>query len=227
MDRIFGIRNFRNDITRIKCNPKNFKRIGYGNIKDEILFYTKGQYPIWNEPVFPYGELDLKKLYNKVDKDGRHYMTTPIHAPGETKDGETSKPFKGILPPSGRHWRCPVAELEELDGKGLIEWSANGNPRRIIYADGRAGKKAQDIWNFKDPPHPEYPTEKNREMLRFIVEASSLPGSTVMDCFCGSGTTLRAAEDCGRKWIGIDQSATAIRVSRKHLKEGYRFLDFP
>lgn len=34
MDDVFGIGNFRNDITRIKCNPKNFKRIGYGNIKD-------------------------------------------------------------------------------------------------------------------------------------------------------------------------------------------------
>ena len=33
MDEIFGIENFRNDITRIKCNPKNFNRIGYGNIK--------------------------------------------------------------------------------------------------------------------------------------------------------------------------------------------------
>ena len=37
MDEVFGIDNFRNDITRIKCNPKNFERIGYGNIKDMIL----------------------------------------------------------------------------------------------------------------------------------------------------------------------------------------------
>src|SRR5574344_2542749 len=33
MDEIFGIENFRNDITRIKCNPKNFDRNAYGNIK--------------------------------------------------------------------------------------------------------------------------------------------------------------------------------------------------
>lgn len=51
MDEVFGIENFRNDITRIKCNPKNFKRIGYGNIKDMILFYTKGENPIWHEPT--------------------------------------------------------------------------------------------------------------------------------------------------------------------------------
>ena len=34
MDEVFDAENFRNDITRIKCNPKNFDRIGYGNIKD-------------------------------------------------------------------------------------------------------------------------------------------------------------------------------------------------
>ena len=36
MDEVFGAENFRNDITRIKCNPKNFSRKGYGNIKDMI-----------------------------------------------------------------------------------------------------------------------------------------------------------------------------------------------
>jgi adenine-specific DNA-methyltransferase len=38
MDEVFGIQNFRNDIARIKCNPKNFSRRAYGNIKDLILF---------------------------------------------------------------------------------------------------------------------------------------------------------------------------------------------
>src|SRR3989338_1667724 len=33
MDEVFGIKNFRNDITRVKCNPKNFQRKAYGNIK--------------------------------------------------------------------------------------------------------------------------------------------------------------------------------------------------
>jgi len=37
MDEVFGMENFRNDITRIKCNPKNFDRVGYGNIKDLIV----------------------------------------------------------------------------------------------------------------------------------------------------------------------------------------------
>lgn len=217
LDSIFGMENFRNDITRIKCNPKNFKRVGYGNIKDEILFYTKGAHPVWNDPIIPYTDEELKKSYNKIDRNGRRYTTVPIHAPGETKDGDTSRPFKGIMPPPGRHWRCSVAELEALDKRGLIEWSSTGNPRKINYADERLGKKAQDIWDFKDPQYPDYPTQKNADMLKFIVNASSTPDSIVMDCFCGSGSTLKAAQECGRRWIGIDQSQIAIDITRKSL----------
>ena len=163
LDEIFGIENFRNDITRIKCNPKNFSRIGYGNIKDMILFYTKGKNPIWHEPRIPMSEEEIAKLYTKVDKNGRRYTTVPIHAPGETKDGKSSQKFKGILPPPGRHWRCSVEELEQLDKDGLIEWSASGNPRKINYADEHLTKKLQDIWTFKDSPNPIYPTEKWEE----------------------------------------------------------------
>ena len=217
LDEIFGIKYFRNDITRIKCNPKNFNKIGFGNIKDMILFYTKGDKPIWNTPRLPYSEKELAKGYPKIDKHGRRYTTVPIHAPGETKNGETSKPFKGIYPPAGRHWRCSVAELETLDQAGLIEWSSNGNPRKINYADEMIGKKAQDIWEFKDPMYPDFPTQKNENMLKLIIEASSNQDSIIMDCFCGSGTTLKVAKELGRKWIGIDNSDVAIKVAKKRL----------
>lgn len=52
------------------------------------------------------------------------------------------------------------------------------------------------------------------DMLRFIIEASSNPDSIVMDCFCGSGSTLFAADNCSRKWIGIDNSDVAIRITK-------------
>lgn len=233
LDEEFGMENFRNDITRIKCNPKNFNRIGYGNIKDVIFFYTKGKSPIWNNPRIPYTEEETAKAYSKTDPEGRRYTTVPIHAPGETKDGKTNQMFKGLLPPKGRHWRCSVEELERLDRHGLIEWSKNGNPRKINYADEMRGKKVQDIWDFKDPMYPSYPTQKNMDMLRFIIEASSSPGSIVMDCFCGSGSTLLAANSLGRKWIGIDKSPVAIEVTKKSIQNEagmfpieYRFITF-
>jgi len=213
MDEVFGIENFRNDITRIKCNPKNFARKGYGNIKDLILFYSKSDNLIWNEPKMPYTAEDKIKLFPKKDKKGRHYTTIPLHAPGETATGNTSKPFKGILPPTGRHWRTDTETLELWDNQGLIEWSDNGNPRKIIYFDEQEGKRLQDIWEFKDPQYPVYPTEKNDALLNIIVQTSSNKGSFVLDCFCGSGTTLKAAHINNRKWIGIDKSAEAIKAT--------------
>ena len=217
MDEVFGIENFRNDITRVKCNPKNFERKGYGNIKDLILFYSKSDNLIWNEPKITYSEEDKLKLFPKKDKNGRHYTTIPLHAPGETKNGKTSQAFKGILPPKGRHWRSNVEVLEQLDSEGLIEWSDNGNPRKIIYFDEQEGKRVQDIWEFKDPQYPVYPTEKNLALLDLIVKTSSNENSFVLDCFCGSGTTLKAAQINGRNWIGIDESAEAIKTTTMKL----------
>lgn len=224
MDEIFGIENFKNDITRIKCNPKNFSRKAYGNIKDLILFYSKTSSPIWNEPFIPYSEEDIAKLYKKIDNDGRAYTTVPLHAPGETKDGVTGAEFKGIKPPKGRHWRTSPAELEKLDEQGLIEWSANGVPRRKIFADEQNGKRMQDIWDFKDYQYPVYPTEKNLDLLKHIIQTSSNENSIVLDFFCGSGTALCAAQELGRKWIGIDQSEQAIKVAKKRLSDIHNTL---
>jgi adenine specific DNA methylase Mod len=50
-----------------------------------------------------------------------------------------------------------------------------------------------------------------------IIKTSSNEGSTVLDCFCGSGTTLLAAQKNNRNWIGIDQSDLAIKAIRKKL----------
>lgn len=219
MDEVFGRENFRNDITRIKCNPKNFQRKGYGNIKDLILFYSKSTNPTWNHPTMPHSEEEAERLFKKVDKDGRKYTTIPLHAPGETTNGNTGKEWRGVKPPKGRHWRSDPAVLEELDKQGLIEWSSTGVPRKKIYLDESGGKKMQDIWEFKDPQYPQYPTEKNLDLLRFIVEASSNEGDLVLDCFAGSGTTLVAAHSLNRNWIGVDQSEPAIKVIQKRLND--------
>jgi len=219
MDEIFGIDNFKNDITRIKCNPKNFQRKAYGNIKDMILFYSKTKNVIWNDPKIPFNNDDKNRLFKKTDKNGRAYTTIPLHAPGETKNGVTATEFNGIKPPKGRHWRCAPKELEELNNAGLIEWSSNGNPRKIIYADEKDGKKMQDIWEFKDYQYPNYPTEKNKDLLKSIILASSNEESIVLDFFCGSGTTLIAAQELNRNWIGIDQSEQAIKITKKRLND--------
>ena len=169
MDEIFGVKNFRNDIARIKCNPKNFRRKGYGNVKDMILFYSKSDRIVWNDPKTPFDSDEKKRLFRKKDEDGRRYTTIPLHAPGETLNGDTGKPWRGIKPPKGRHWRSAPTTLDAWDAQGLIEWSArSATPRKKIFADDSTGKRMQDIWEFKDPQYPLYPTQKNLHLLHAI-----------------------------------------------------------
>lgn len=213
LDEVFGQQFFRNDISRIKCNPKNFSRKAYGNIKDMVLFYSKTKDFIWNNPSDQLTDADISRLFKKVDLERGRYTTVPLHAPGETQNGLTGMAWKGMLPPKGRHWRCAPNELDRLEAEGLIEWSKNGNPRRKIFAEAKLDKKKQDIWEYKDPISPIYPTEKNGQMLRDIVAASSSENGLVLDAFCGSGSTLLAARDMGRRFVGIDQSKEAVRVA--------------
>lgn len=213
LDEIFGINNFRNDISRIKSNPKNFSRRAFGNEKDIVLFYVKDVAKnIFNNITQPLSDDEKVSMFKKIDSDGRRYNTVPVHAPGETINGETGREWKGMLPPKGRHWRVSPLELDKLDAQNLIEWSKNGVPRIKKFADEHKGKKIQDVWKFKDPTHPIYPTEKNSSMLEMIVAQSSNENSIVMDCFAGSGSTLKVADKLGRKWIGVDISPVSLKT---------------
>ena len=49
-----------------------------------------------------------------------------------------------------------------------------------------------------------HPTQKPVEPLQRIIEAFSKPGELVLDPFCGSGSTLAAAKNAGRDWLGIE-----------------------
>jgi adenine-specific DNA-methyltransferase len=228
MDEIFGEDQFINDIARIKCNPKNFPRRAYGNIRDMMLFYSKTSDYVWNDPRTSFTQEDVERLFPKIDRNGRRYTTNPLHAPGETESGSTGQPWRGLPPPKGRHWRSSPIELEKMDRGKLIEWSNKGVPRKKIYADDfiKKGKKRQDVWEFKDPQFPSYPTEKSLEMLKLIVGASSNPDDIVLDAFCGSGTTLLAAEELNRRWIGIDNSSSAIKTASRRLvgRRRYKFF---
>lgn len=222
MDEVFGYKNFINDLTRIKCNPKNFSRKAYGNYSDMVLYYAKNRdMQIWNDIKEPLSEDDITRLFKKNHEKYGRYTTHPIHAPGETDDGDTGKEWKGMKPPKGRHWRYSREELTRLDEQGLIEWSSNGNPRKIVFAKDHEGKKIQDVWEFKDKgkSYVDYPTQKNQDLLERIILNSSNEESLVMDCFAGSGSTLVAAQKYKRKWIGIDSSKHSLETAKKKFEE--------
>jgi len=220
LDEVFGSRNFINDITRIKCNPKNFGRKAYGNYTDMLLYYAKNRdAQIWNDVAEPLSAEQLRKLFPKQHPTKGAYTTHPLHAPGETRDGETGAPWHGLNPPKGRHWRYGHTQLNYLLDNDLIEWSGTGNPRKRVFANEHEGSKVQDIWEFKDrgKSASAYPTQKNEQLLERIVRMSSLPGSLVLDCFAGSGSTLVAAARLGRRFIGMDCSPEAQRVVREQF----------
>lgn len=226
MDSIFGGKNFRGMITRKKCKSKNFTRTTYGNISDYILFYTKTDSPIWNRPYEEWGDEKILKEYPFIEEGtGRRHKRVPCHAPG-TRNGVTGGPWRGIMPPEGKHWQYTPDKLDEMDLRGEIYWSANGNPRRKVYLDQSKGVPVQDIWlDFLDVNNQNtrltgYPTEKNIDMLKRIIETSSNPGDLVLDCFAGSGTTLVAAEELGRQWIGADIGDESIRIIQDRFQNG-------
>jgi site-specific DNA-methyltransferase (adenine-specific) len=64
-----------------------------------------------------------------------------------------------------------------------------------------------------------YPTQKPLKLLDRIVRASSVPDSLVLDPFCGSGTTLVAAAQAGRRFAGSDVGELAIATTKKRLDE--------
>ena len=82
----------------------------------------------------------------------------------------------------GKHWQYTPDKLNELDAAGEIYWSPTGNPRRKVFCDPSKGVPIQDIWlNYRDSINQAqkttgYPTEKNMDMLKMIVTASSNPG---------------------------------------------------
>ncbi|MEA5510444.1 site-specific DNA-methyltransferase [Crocosphaera sp. UHCC 0190] len=226
LDEVFGQKNFKNWITRKKCNPKNYTRKTYGNISDFILFYTKSNNYIWNRPYEEWTEEKAIKEYPYIEaKTGRRYKKVPIHAPG-TRNGETGKPWRNMNPPPGKHWQFPPKKLDEMDKRGEIYWSKNGNPRRKIYLDKSNGIPIQDIWlDYRDAHNQNikitgYPTEKNPDLLTRIIQASSNKDDLVLDGFSGSGTTLSVASDLGRRWIGIDSSCEAILTTLKRFAQG-------
>lgn len=62
-----------------------------------------------------------------------------------------------------------------------------------------------------------YPTQKPLKLLERIVRLASNPSDKILDPMCGSGTTLVAARQLGRSWVGIDKSPVAIRIARQRI----------
>lgn len=98
---------------------------------------------------------------------------------------------------------------------------------RVIPCGLKAGVPMSDVWDipFLNPKAKErsgYPTQKPVLLLERIVQLSTNEGDTVLDPFCGSGTTLVAAALLNRRAIGMDVSSDAVELTKKRLMKPQR-----
>ena len=68
-----------------------------------------------------------------------------------------------------------------------------------------------------------HPTQKPLSVMKWLVNHFTMPDMTVLDPFCGVGTTLRAAKDLGRAFIGIEQKAEYVKLARMRLSQEVLF----
>lgn len=107
------------------------------------------------------------------------------------------------------------------EGKTIYKKDGEGN---VVQADSKKGVPLSDVWDipFLNPKAKErvgYPTQKPVALLEQIIKIASCEGDTVLDPFCGSGTTCVAAKLLGRNFIGIDKSEEAILLATKRLDD--------
>ncbi|SHO80312.1 DNA modification methyltransferase [hydrothermal vent metagenome] len=109
--------------------------------------------------------------------------------------------------------------VKDGNGKTVYAKDKNGN---TINSDIKKGVPLNDVWEipYLNPKAKErvgYPTQKPILLLERIIEIASNEGDTILDPFCGSGTTLVAGKLNNRKVIGIDKSEDAINITKSRL----------
>ena len=111
----------------------------------------------------------------------------------------------------------------DKDGRLYREGRWKSGKRYRYYAD--EGRTPDDVWTDINSLHPAskerigYPTQKPLALLQRIIKASSKEGGLVLDPFCGCATTLVAADDLHRKWVGIDISPKAAELVVQRIEE--------
>jgi len=133
------------------------------------------------------------------------------------------KIFNKIMQP---HTKKYLEMFNRKDENGESYLVAHGKKRYLKDVKDK-GKPFGDVWNdimsFQQQPtadeNVQYPTQKPESLLERIITASSNPGDLVLDCFCGSGTTLAVAQKLGRRWIGCDINLGAIQTTTKRLNQ--------
>lgn len=229
LDTIFGVKNFRGQIiwkrtTGRSHTNKPMKR--WGEMTDFILHYARSEaaplQPVYrrNDPNY------IEKFFRHIDDKGRRYRIDNLASP--SKRPNLMYEYKGYKPPENG-WAISKAVMEQWDKEERLHFpkSKSGRIQRKRYLDELAGEVVQNLWDDIPPVSAHaaertgYPTQKPLALLERIIAASSQPGDLVLDPFCGCGTAIVAAQQLGRRWIGIDITHLAIAMNRFRLHDRF------
>ncbi len=257
MDAVFGKDYFRSEVNWRRTNAHNDAKQGrqqYGNVRDTILFYTKGPKWTWNWLYTDYDNEYVDSFYKFAEQgSGRRYRMGDLTAAkpgGDTSyewrvkrfqggdweadlTNEYANPFegwhyKGILPYQGRYWAYSKAGMAAMAHEGRLVYTRNGMPNYKRYLDEMPGVPLQNDWTDIRPASRSeamgYPTQKPLALLERIISASSNEGDVVLDPFCGCGTAIAAAHKLNRQWIGIDITHLAVALMKNRLKTAFNIL---
>lgn len=205
MDVIFGHKNFRNEV--VWYYPGKF----LSRIKD---------FPRTHDTILKYSKTG-KYLHFQVegDKDERRKKTldrgytTRLY---KNKDGS----FKGreLVVYKGSENKENIKKLINSDNYTKISYvEPSGNPLTDVF-----------ILNILHPKSKErlgYETQKPVALLDRIIKASCPEDGIVLDPFCGCGTTIYAAHENNRKWIGMDIAILSTLLVKRTLKLWYNLKE--
>ena len=210
----------------------------FAAVSDTILLYSKSSKATFNVVR---GELDddyVKKFYRHVDDQGRRYRLSDMSAPEgggmAAINKTTGKPngwhvWNGYQPPL-RGWRYSPETLDRLHSEGRVYCPTDMSKRPALkrFLDENQGQVIGNVWTDISPLTAAgrealgYPTQKPEALLERIIKASSNEGDTVLDAYCGCGTTIAVAQRLGRRWIGIDITYQSIALILKRFADTYK-----
>jgi DNA modification methylase len=227
MDSVLGINNFRNQIVWRRTPSKGLMSRRLARNHDILLGYQMSDEATWNtDAAFtPYDpdNLDEKTAskYTHRDEDGRLYQLDNLTNPNPNRPNLTYE-FLGVT----KVWRWTRERMQAAYEAGLVVQPRPGAvPRLKRYLDEQRGRPLDDVWTDIDPLNSQarerlgYPTQKPEALLERILRLTTNQGDTVLDPFCGCGTTVAVAEQMRRHWVGIDISPTAVEIMKIRLEK--------
>jgi DNA modification methylase len=224
LEEVFGANRFVNEIIWRRAFAHN-DPARCGQIHDTIHVFQKGESRTWNTVLQAPNKEYIEEFFDQYDPVRKErYNRLPLDAPRHGDGGNLVYEWKGVWPAPNRTWAYVKEKMQEFERAGRIHYPKSGGmPRLKRYESEYEGTVLQDIWTDINKIHNQsqellgYNTQKPEALVDRIIQSSSNKGDLVADFFCGSGTTLAAAEKLGRRWIGCDLSRWGIHVTRKRL----------